>query len=120
MKKLFFIAMFCCFALAANAQSKVYCEIIERPSLTNKSKIMIDFGEDRGGVFDVKALADENGKSLKIKSVVDALNYMVQKGWEFVQAYSVVMVSNGQGVSDNHYILCKTSDSNDTEEIIRR
>ncbi len=31
---------------------------------------------------------DENGEEIKFNSMVDAANYMVDKGWKFQQAYS--------------------------------
>ncbi len=32
---------------------------------------------------------DENGKIIKLNSVVDALNYFYAKGWDFLTAYAV-------------------------------
>ena len=37
---------------------------------------------------------DENGEEIKFNSMVDAANYMVNRGWIFQQAYSSVYGSN--------------------------
>jgi len=74
----------------------VYCEILGTGSLfSTKVKIDIDYGQEVGFWNQDRRLKDENGKSVKFNSMVDALNYMGTLGWEFVQAYVVTMPSMG-------------------------
>lgn len=46
-------------------------------------------------------LQDENGKDIKFNSMIDAMDYMGQRGWKFVQAY-VLDTPAGQKI---HWIL---------------
>jgi len=71
-----------------------YCEIVGSGSLfSTKVKIEVDYGQEVSFWNQDRRMKDENGKSVKFNSMVDALNSMGSKGWEFVQAY-VVTVSN--------------------------
>ena len=72
--------------------------------LSNKLTIDIDFGQENK-VFSGKdtRIKDINGKNLIFNSMIDALNFMTQNGYEFVQAYAI-SVSN-QNVY--HYLLRK-------------
>ena len=74
----------------------MYCEIVGTGSLfSTKVKIEIDYGQEVSfwNQSDGRTLKDDSGKAIKFNSMVDALNYMGTQGWEFVQAY-VVLVSN--------------------------
>ncbi len=77
----------------------VYCEItgFQKP-FSSEYKIAVDFGEEK------KIIRDESGKMQSFKSMIDALNYMSENGWDFVQAYSVVV---GAQPPVNHYLLRK-------------
>ena len=72
--------------------------------LSNKLSIEIDFGQENK-IFSDKdtRVKDANGKNLIFNSMIDALNFMTQNGYEFVQAYAIT-VSN-QNVY--HYLLRK-------------
>jgi hypothetical protein len=84
----------------------VYCEILGTGSLfSTKVKIDIDYGQEVGFWNQDRRLKDENGKSVKFNSMVDALNYMGTLGWEFVQAYVVTMPSMGGQQNVYHWIL---------------
>jgi hypothetical protein len=48
-------------------------------------------------------LKDELGKALDFNSMIDALNFMAQNGFEFVNAYTITVAN--QNVY--HYILKK-------------
>lgn len=50
---------------------------------------------------------DDNGVEIKFNSMVDAANYMVDRGWDFKQAYS----STYGGKPVIHWIFCKTAKS---------
>ena len=60
-----------------------------------KLTVEVDFGQKMTG-WAASKLRDENGKSLKFNPMVDALNYMGKRGWEFTQAYAI---GNGGGGS---------------------
>lgn len=50
---------------------------------------------------------DESGEVIKFNSMVDAANYMVEKGWQFQQAYS----SSYGGHPVIHWIFYKDAES---------
>lgn len=52
------------------------------------------------------ALRDKNGKRMEFNSMIDALNFMYDYGYEFVQVYTV-----GDTVS-RHFIMNKINDPN--------
>jgi hypothetical protein len=80
-----------------------YCEILGTGGLfSTKVKIDIDYGQEVSFWNQDRRLKDEQGKSIKFNSMVDALNYMGTLGWEFVQAY-VVTSSAGLGGQQNVY-----------------
>lgn len=70
----------------------IYCELvgIER-LLSNKVNVSVDFGQERGWFEDTRLRDEETGRLQTFNSMVDALNYMGQNGWEFVQAYTAVV-----------------------------
>lgn len=70
---------------------KYFCEIkgVEK-GLSNGLKIVFDFGESSvysvwSGLKSKQQLVDENGKEIDFNSMVDAANYMSEKGWNFQQ-----------------------------------
>lgn len=76
------------------AQHRYYCEVkgIEK-DFTSGLKIIFDFGNKAsytiwGDLSSKLKFVDENGEEIKFNSMVDAANYMVDKGWIFQQAYS--------------------------------
>lgn len=81
------------------AQHRYYCEIkgIEK-ELSSGLKIIFDFGTKAsyniwGDLSSKLKFVDENGE-VKFNSMVDAANYMVDRGWTFQQAYSSVYSGN--------------------------
>lgn len=107
MKKLFLCLAFLFSLSEMNAQEKqVYCEIVgTSASLLGKEvTVSIDFGQDRK-LFKSQALVDELGAPIVFNSMIDALNWMGQLGWEFAQAYVVTTDSPKQNVY--HYLLTK-------------
>ena len=82
------------------AQLRYYCEIkgIEK-ELSSGLKIIFDFGTKAsyniwGDLSSKLKFVDENGEVIKFNSMVDAANYMVDRGWTFQQAYSSVYSGN--------------------------
>gem|GEM_PF-175789 len=82
-----------------------YCQIVgTQKMLSSKVTITIDFGQVRKFVSDQR-LRNNKGEVVVFNSMVDAMNWMGARGWEFVQAY-VLTVSN-QNVY--HWLLKKST-----------
>ena len=96
------------------AQSKkYYCEVkgVEK-ALTSGLKIVFDFGNNPvysawGGLKSKQKLVDEKGEEIPFNSMVDAGNYLSDKGWTFVQVYTSVYSS--QAIV--HWIFVKEATS---------
>lgn len=78
----------------ALAQRRFYCEVkgIEK-DFTSGLKIIFDFGTNASyslwGTLNRKLkFVDRDGKEINFNSMVDAANYMVERGWTFQQAYA--------------------------------
>ena len=57
---------------------------------SSKSRVQVDFGESSSGwLRSPDMLEDVDGKAVKFKSPVDALNWMSVRGWDLVQSYQV-------------------------------
>lgn len=104
---IFAIAIAMVFAITANAQGKVYCELLgTQKLLSTKVTVQIDFGQQTK-LFSDNRLVDERGNVITFNSMVDAMNYMGTLGWEFEQAY-VVTVGGGTTASNvYHWLLSK-------------
>ena len=96
MKKILTSILLLFVVLCSYAQTKrYYCEVkgIEK-ELSSGLKIIFDFGNQAsynmwGDLSSKLKFVDEkNGEEIKFNSMVDAANYMVEKGWSFQQAYS--------------------------------
>lgn len=109
---LFCIWILCIFPMQIQAR-KYFCEIKGTEKvLSNGLKIVFDFGESPvysawTGLKSAQKLVDENGKEIKFNSMVDAANYMSEKGWNFLQAYTSVYAEN----VIQHWIFYKEADS---------
>ncbi|MDE5706662.1 MAG: hypothetical protein K2H69_00550 [Alistipes sp.] len=75
-----------------HAQQRYYCEIKGIEKISSGLKIIFDFGTDASynivGLNDKLKLVDDRGQEIKFNSMVDAANYVVERGWRFQQAYS--------------------------------
>lgn len=70
----------------------VYCELVGiQKFLSTKVTVSVDYGEERGFFQDTRMRDEQTGKVQSFNSMVDALNYMGNNGWEFEQAYVVTM-----------------------------
>lgn len=90
---------------------KVYCEIVSsiRNIFSNKTDIELDFGQTAGFWSNDRKLVDENGEVITFNSVLDAVNYMARRGWEFEQLYIVQHFTKGDsGIPSYHWIMSKT------------
>jgi hypothetical protein len=91
--------LLCCIANSAFSQPKsdtastskyVYCELVGIPKLLSlKVNVSVDYGDERYLFKDTRMRDEQTGKLTSFNSMVDALNYMGSKDWEFVQAYVV-------------------------------
>ncbi|WP_373176850.1 hypothetical protein [Bacteroides uniformis] len=107
MKKcLFLVLMFISMSAIAQESYKVFCELLGTGKLlSNKVTVTVDFGQETSfwSGASKQYLVDGNGKAIKFNSMVDAMNYMGKRGWEFEQAY--VVTTNNQNVY--HWLLSK-------------
>ena len=111
----FLAALFTFVAAIAQADNthRVYAELLgaEKGLFSNKVTVTIDFGQNVS--FWKKnrdnKIVDENGKEIVFNSMVDAMNYMGERGWVFQQAY---VVSSGQQ-NVYHWLLYKDISYND-------
>jgi hypothetical protein len=73
--------------------------------MSNKVNVEIDFGQHSKFFSSGKQtqIKDENGSLMKFNSMIDALNFMNETGYEFVQAYAIAVDS--QNV--HHYLMRK-------------
>ena len=109
-----FVSLFIMIAVSVSAQTKqYYCEVkgVEK-ALTSGLKIVFDFGNNPvysawGGLKSKQKLVDEKGEEIPFNSMVDAGNYLSDKGWTFVQAYTSVYGS--QAIV--HWIFVKEATS---------
>jgi len=78
----------------------IYCELVGQSRwLSSKITVEIEFGQ--GPNRDQRIRDEETGRVKKFSSMMDGLNYMGDRGWEFIQAYAITY--NNQNVY--HYIL---------------
>lgn len=112
MKKIMFLLlMFISVNAMAQEPYKVFCELLgSGKMMSTKLTITIDFGQKTSfWTGNAKQyLVDEDGERLEFNSVVDGINYMGKRGWDFEQAYTVTL--SNQNVY--HWLLSKevTSD----------
>lgn len=83
------IALLSFATLYAEQPYKVYCSISGDVSVTNVNSqvgsISVDYGQER---LYKSYLVDEQGKRIEFSSMIAALNYMAQQGWELVSTES--------------------------------
>ena len=108
MKKILLSITFFLIALfAANAQGKIYCELVgTQRLLSTKVTVEVDFGQ-QSKFFSDNRLVDEKGQVVVFNSMVDAMNHMGELGWEFEQAYVVTFGSGSSSSSVYHWLLSK-------------
>lgn len=71
----------------------------------NKISVEIDFGLEKNfwGRDGRDMVVDENGKEIKFNSMVDAMNFMGERGWTYEDSY-VVTIANQHVI---HWLLSK-------------
>jgi hypothetical protein len=88
---------------------KVYCEIISYYTsiFTNKLTVEIDFGQQSNYFKSDREIVNEKGEAIKFNSIIDALNFMAERGWVLVEEY-YDMRFNENSDRKQHWVLCKT------------
>lgn len=76
-----------------------YCEIVG--TFYNKLRIEIDFGQSKELYSDDRYKDPATGKPFVFTSMIDALNFMSDNGWDLVQAYTIG--------NDQHFLLKRTT-----------
>lgn len=130
MKKVTLFIMLMC-ALLAHGQSSnetktitAFAELLGWNTnilgLKGKVNVEVDFGDESWGWQGNDGrnlLVDEDGKQIKFNSMVDAMNFMGERGWVFEAAYVVTV--NNQNVI--HWLMSKEIpfDGNAKEGIIQ-
>ena len=90
---------------------EVYCEIVSysRGFFSNKTSVSLDFGQYANFWSNDRKIVDERGNVIDFNSMLDAANYMAERGWVFKQAYIVQSISKGESNEPTyHWILAKT------------
>ena len=76
---------------------RVYAELLGSGTnflgLNKNVKVTVDMGQPQS-TFKSYTLQDENGKDIKFNSMVAAMNYMGQRGWKFIQSYTITHGKN--------------------------
>jgi hypothetical protein len=113
MKRLFFtITLIAIIQLSSHSQQFKYCQIVGTEKFLNPGKVLIqiDNGQERGDFGFMGYLKDpETGKNRSFNSMIHALNFMSEHGWEFVQAYAFTSANNNV----YHCVLKKPKNQDD-------
>lgn len=81
-----------------------YIQIVGVSNLMGtKVTIGVDYGQEKKVFRNTSSLIDENGKLVKLNSMVDALNFFVLYGYEFKTAYALTMGNSNV----YHFLLSK-------------
>lgn len=107
MKKILTLIAILCAAISGRAQE---CDTINQPKtktvfaqimginknvlgIGNKISVEIDFGEEKNfwGNDGRNEVVDENGKEKKFNSMVDAMNFMGERGWVYTDSYVITV-----------------------------
>lgn len=101
---LLFLAPICA-AAQTSATTWHYMEVVYTTGgFSSKQKVEVDTGEDTTGWFKkIKFATDAEGKAIKFKTAIDALNHFGGEGWELVTMY---VTADGVLVGQ-HYIMKK-------------
>lgn len=92
----------------------IFCEIVGMSKLfTTKLDVSISYGQSLG-IFRDNRIRNEDGEKVSFNSMIDAMNYMGERGWEFVQAYAVTM----SNTNVYHYVLKRKLEGDDKTNYI--
>ena len=109
MKKilLFALSFFSLTGLFAQ-EKQVFCELVGTSAslFGEEVTVRIDFGQERKA-FQRQLLVDESGTAIVFNSMIDALNYMGELGWQFVQAFTITEGTTTSKSNVYHFLLTK-------------
>ena len=97
---------------------EVYCEVFcySTEAFSSKMSVEVDLGQVERFLSKDRVLADEQGRPLVFNSMMDAANYMSERGWTFKQAY----VTTSDNSSFVHWIMGKViTDKSEITEGLR-
>lgn len=109
-----YIIQFCFFFVITPCFSQVQDSLVWRYAdvsyslggFSSKSKVIVDYGETVTGWFRKPDLIENgDGKAIKFKSPVDALNWMSVNGWELIQAYQAPDPAAMSTLIYQHFIM---------------
>lgn len=116
MKKIIISICATLIGIVCYGQEKVYCEIVGTMKIfSGKVTISVDFGQQ--SAYQDNRLVDESGKVMTFNSMVDAMNFMSTKGWEFEQAYVVTMGAGNTASNVYHWLLSKYKYDGEEEDL---
>lgn len=84
--------------IANNSGNYIFCEIYSISFMSSTIYVKMDTGDKKDKIIQDK----DTGKDKRFNTLIDALNYMSNDGWEFVQAYS-----KATPYESIHYLLKK-------------
>lgn len=118
MKKYLILLLFVAFSTIysfSQTPSFIYCELVGTGKfMSTKVNVQVDFGQSTSFWKGIAYLKDENGDKISFNSMVDAMNYMGEEGWEFVQAY--VVTTSNQNVY--HWLLKKEITADQLRQVV--
>lgn len=83
----------------------VYCQLVDHVKKKFVSlDVAIEFGTN-SPLKDHILYKDSSGNPLVFNTFIDGMNYMSDKGWQFVQAYTTIEMAGGS--TTLHWILRK-------------
>lgn len=85
---------------ATAKRTEEYCQLRALAKLNGRYVVSIDYGQQRK-LVSRNLFRDATGQAVEFNSVIDALNWLNEQGWEFVNAY--VLVEDNDSVS--YYIM---------------
>ena len=92
----FFLLCATAFAQGSAKPHKAYCMFTSEPVvLSDDINVDVDYGQEARIMSLDRRLYGENGKQLKFKSVMDAVNYMGALGWELENAVQIMTPAGG-------------------------
>lgn len=83
--------------------NSTYIQIVGEEQSNGEVEIYINYGQKQKVLKHKKRLKDNNGKDVRFYSMIDALNYFDEYGYDFVNAY-VITIKNENVY---HYLLKK-------------
>ena len=120
MKKVLLLLFFCVISIGIKAQNckndgkpyAYYCQIVGWENLSGQLRIKMLWDNQK---FE-NNLRDENGKKIEFATMVDAMNYMSKRGWDYVECVTYADFGKQNVV---HYIFRKmvTKDEEAKENI---